>query len=80
MLGDGLISQLVVNPLGVSLNFVRLERDLVTTSEDVLQVAEGMGVSLSGLGINKTDVESRLGSAARNGTMLGGDKFPLFPL
>uniref|UniRef100_A0A1I7X876 Fibrinogen C-terminal domain-containing protein n=1 Tax=Heterorhabditis bacteriophora TaxID=37862 RepID=A0A1I7X876_HETBA len=42
MLGDGLISQLVVNPLGVS------------------KVAEGMGVSLKELGINKTDVETKL--------------------
>ncbi|KAK6764919.1 hypothetical protein RB195_025018 [Necator americanus] len=39
MLGDGLISQLVVNPLGV---------------------AEGMGISLSSVGINKTDAEHKM--------------------
>ncbi|KAK6033211.1 hypothetical protein OSTOST_00575 [Ostertagia ostertagi] len=54
MLGDGLISQLVVNPLGV---------------------AEGMGVPLSTLGINKTDVEGRFGGAHSNRTFSGG----LFP-
>uniref|UniRef100_A0A7I4YZ94 Uncharacterized protein n=1 Tax=Haemonchus contortus TaxID=6289 RepID=A0A7I4YZ94_HAECO len=51
MLGDGLISQLVVNPLGV---------------------AEGMGVPLSTLGINKTDVENRFRGANSNGTLSGG--------
>ncbi|KAK5983478.1 hypothetical protein GCK32_010434 [Trichostrongylus colubriformis] len=56
MLGDGLISQLVVNPFGV---------------------AEGMGVPLSTLGINKTDVESRFGGARPNGTF-GGGLFPLY--
>ncbi|EYC36179.1 hypothetical protein Y032_0925g3060 [Ancylostoma ceylanicum] len=54
MLGDGLISQLVVNPLGV---------------------AEGMGVPLSTLGINKTDVESKMLTGHANSTAL--DLFPL---
>ncbi|WKY14284.1 hypothetical protein Q1695_000100 [Nippostrongylus brasiliensis] len=54
MLGDGLISQLVVNPLGV---------------------AEGMGVSLSDLGINKTDVQGKFGSNG-NYTLLADSLFP----
>ncbi|VDL70393.1 unnamed protein product [Nippostrongylus brasiliensis] len=54
MLGDGLISQLVVNPLGV---------------------AEGMGVSLSDLGINKTDVQGKFGGNG-NYTLLADSLFP----
>ncbi|KAL6723779.1 hypothetical protein Aduo_018748 [Ancylostoma duodenale] len=54
MLGDGLISQLVVNPLGV---------------------AEGMGVPLSTLGINKTDVESKMLTGHANSSAIN-----LFPL
>ncbi|CAJ0610008.1 unnamed protein product [Cylicocyclus nassatus] len=53
MLGDGLISQLVTNPLGV---------------------AEGMGVQLSNLGINKTDVEKKMLLGSGNSSAL-----PLFP-
>ncbi|KHJ99257.1 hypothetical protein OESDEN_00746 [Oesophagostomum dentatum] len=53
MLGGGLISQLVVNPLGV---------------------AEGMGVQLSSLGINKTDVEKKMLIGSSNSSIV-----PLFP-
>ncbi|KJH44495.1 hypothetical protein DICVIV_09477 [Dictyocaulus viviparus] len=59
MLGDGLISQLVVNPLGV---------------------AEGMGVPLSSLGINKTDVGHKfdfLSNANISGPLFRNQNIPL---
>uniref|UniRef100_A0A0K0D2E7 Uncharacterized protein n=1 Tax=Angiostrongylus cantonensis TaxID=6313 RepID=A0A0K0D2E7_ANGCA len=61
MLGDGLLSQLVVDPLGV---------------------AEGMGVPLSSLGINKTAVEKKFdpyANATISDKLFNNQKLSLFP-